>query len=64
MPYCFLAIFSVVIFFNPLTTVIESIFLFIEETIDVSEIGIDILKIDIIILFILCSLSSSERFIS
>ena len=58
IPYCSFATASVVIFFNPLTTVIESMFLFTDDTIDVSDIGIDILNIDDIMLFVFSSLNS------
>lgn len=53
IPYCALATLSVIKFFNPLTTVIESIFLLIVANTGVNDIGIDTLSISNIILLIL-----------
>lgn len=53
IPYCILAAPSSIKFLSPLTTVVESIFLLIEDKIALSEIGIDTLSMFFITLNIL-----------
>ena len=53
IPYWIFASFSLKKFFNPLTTVIESMLLFNDPSIEVSDIGIDTVNTSLIVLKIL-----------